>query len=253
MDVFALDFDGVLCDSAPEGAASAWRAGKEIWPDWAEPEPPPDCLGRFVRLRPVIETGYEMILLMRLICTEVADAEIRAHFPELAQRVAAETQRPREELIKLFGRARDVWIERDLSDWLSRHRFYPGLPEKLAATIETHTVFVLTTKQERFVNALLESRGIVLPDERLYGLDSGRAKEDILEELLARREFQNARFHFVEDRISTLRRVMERKALEPVRLYLADWGYNTPEDRERAAAIPRICVCSPNQFLASAT
>ena len=48
--VFALDFDGVLCDSAYECAVSAWRAGGELWPDWRVPEPPAECARRFVKL-----------------------------------------------------------------------------------------------------------------------------------------------------------------------------------------------------------
>ena len=31
--LWALDFDGVLCNSEPESSASAWRAGLERWPE----------------------------------------------------------------------------------------------------------------------------------------------------------------------------------------------------------------------------
>jgi hypothetical protein len=36
--------------------------------------------------------------------------------------------------------------------------------------------------------------------------------------------------------------------LDQWRLYLVDWGYNTPEERERAAANPRIQVIGPPTF-----
>ena len=34
-DLLALDFDGVLCDSARETGMTAWRAGQAIWSDWS--------------------------------------------------------------------------------------------------------------------------------------------------------------------------------------------------------------------------
>ena len=48
--------------------------------------------------------------------------------------------------------------------------------------------------------------------------------------------------HFFEDYLGTLERVAEDVRLEGVRLYLADWGYNTESMRTRAAAQARIEV-----------
>ena len=38
--------------------------------------------------------------------------------------------------------------------------------------------------------------------------------------------------------------------LENWQLYLVDWGYNTEEERQRAAADPRITLLSKDKFLA---
>ena len=35
--VFCFDFDGVVCDSAPETALSAWNASRVFWPELPEP------------------------------------------------------------------------------------------------------------------------------------------------------------------------------------------------------------------------
>lgn len=32
-DVYALDFDGVMCDSVGESSLSAWKSAEKLWPD----------------------------------------------------------------------------------------------------------------------------------------------------------------------------------------------------------------------------
>jgi phosphoglycolate phosphatase-like HAD superfamily hydrolase len=248
-DIFALDFDGVLCDSAAEMAVTAWRAGAQVWPAWDEPGPPSEYLSRFLNLRPVVETGYQAIFLMRLIDTGVDDKTIALQFPELCTRLLEEKEYSPAKLVRLFGQARDTWIDSDLDDWLSRHTFYPGVIEIFATKVETDPVFILTTKEERFVRTLLQSRGIRLPADHIFGLDTSKSKEDVLEQLSRRSEFDGGRFHFVEDRLQTLIRVAGRSSLRHVLLYLAAWGYNTPRDRERAASIPRITIWDSGSFL----
>lgn len=248
-DIFVVDFDGVLCDSAAEMAVTAWRAGAHIWPSWQGPEPPSKYLGRFLSLRPAVETGYQAIFLMRLIHRGVDDESIELQFPELCTRLLDETEYSVAKLVRLFARTRDTWIDRDLDDWLSRHCFYQGVVETFAGKVKTNPVFILTTKQERFIRILLRSRGMSFPAGHIFGLDTGTSKEDVLEQLLQRPEFDGARFHFVEDRVQTLIRVAERGSLRHVMLYLADWGYNTPRDREKARSVPRITIWDFGSFL----
>lgn len=156
----------------------------------------------------------------------------------------------RTRLVELFGRTRDEWIARDPTDWLGRHRFYPGTVQALSARAATDAVFIVTTKQERFVEALLRSQRILLPAGHIFGLNPLKSKEDVLEELSGRPEHRGARFHFVEDRLETLLRVSRRTTLDAVDLYLAAWGYNTEEERATAHAHPRIKVWSLSEFLA---
>ena len=65
--IVALDFDGVLCDSARETALSAWRAGAVYWPEWDRAAASESQIGRFIQLRPHLETGYQSVLIMRMI------------------------------------------------------------------------------------------------------------------------------------------------------------------------------------------
>lgn len=249
MDVFALDFDGVICDSVHETALTSWYAGREIWPMEALEDPPQAYLRRFVTLRPLVETGYQAVLLMGLIVKGLSDQSIASGFEVLCDQLLRETACSPEQLATVFGYTREQWIARDLRGWLGQHRFYPWVLEPLACRVEGVELFIVTTKQERFVQTLFEGYNIKFPAEHIFGLDTGRKKEDVLEELLARAEFRAARWHFVEDRLATLMRVAARDSLRNWHLYLVDWGYNTVTDREVASSNPAISLWSPEHFL----
>lgn len=249
MHIFALDFDGVLCDSARESAISAWRAGSQIWPQWRDVDLPKNFIERFIKLRPVLETGYQTLLLMSLIQKELDDAIIMSHFPELSMQLLQEKNVSSQQCARWFGEARDAWIAEDLAGWLSQQRFYPKPMEKLKEKLATNLVFIVTTKQERFVAALLSGWGITFSHEHILGFERGKPKEEILQDLLAQPQWHGSRWHFVEDRLETLLRVASHKPLAEVKLYLADWGYNTEAARNRAQQHPSITVWNQESFL----
>ena len=55
---------------------------------------------------------------------------------------------------------------------------------------------------------------------------------------------------FVEDKLSALEKVCAEPALDAWELFFVDWGYNTPEERERAAMNPRIRLIGLEEFKA---
>lgn len=247
-DCIALDFDGVLCDSARETALSAWRAGRQLWPEWSAGGPPADHVARFLEVRPWLETGYQAIIMMRLIADGAPDRAFAEELDEHCRRVLDEQGLQRQDLVRLFGQARDAWLRQDEAGWLAAHEFYPGVVEALQAAMERAEVVVITTKQERFARALLASRGVHLADDRLYGLERGRSKPAILGDLVMR-PGASARLHFVEDRAETLRQVLAEPALASVRLHYAAWGYGTPADLAWAHGEPRVRVWSLEDVL----
>ena len=247
-DAIVLDFDGVLCDSAAETGVSAWRAGRPLWTEWDTEEPPAECLARFIELRPLLETGYQSVLLMRLIYTGLSPRSIRSRFPDLCDAVMADLTLSRDELIDIFGRTRDNWVRQDADGWLARHRFYPTVVDRFLDRMHTDasSVFIATTKQERFVVALLATIGVKLPPAQLFGLDAGKAKEQVLHETLRGGQTQVC---FVEDRLETLLRVARQPQLACVKLYFANWGYSLPAEHRQASADPGITVWGPAEFL----
>ncbi|CAN0459917.1 unnamed protein product, partial [Ectocarpus sp. 12 AP-2014] len=81
-NVFAFDFDGVICNSQGESSRSGFRALRALWPEIAgalrtkdggqkdSNDAPAWIVDKMKDLRPIVETGYENILLVRLLIEE---------------------------------------------------------------------------------------------------------------------------------------------------------------------------------------
>ncbi|MBA0708571.1 hypothetical protein Golax_023677 [Gossypium laxum] len=231
-DLYALDFDGVLCDSCGESSISA--AAKVRWPalfdsvdsvleDW--------IVDQMHIVRPVVETGYENLLLVRLLVesrlpsirkSSVAEGltveDILENWSKIKAVIMEEWDENRDALIDLFGKVRDEWMDNDLATWIGANRFYPGVPDALK--FSSSTIYIVTTKQSRFADALLrELAGVTIPPERIYGLGTG-PKVKVLKQLQVRPEHRGMKLHFVEDRLATLKNVIKEPELDGWNLYL---------------------------------
>lgn len=245
--IVALDFDGVICDSAAETAASGWMAARTIWPDLFKTEMPNenDVLA-FRKIRPFLETGYQSILMMKMLQEGMSTSEIGARFDETCKRLMNENNLTKEKLIELFGATRDTWLKRNLNEWLSWHSLFPGVAEALKKALKSDAhLMIMTTKQERFVSAILGSYGIDFPPEDIWGLERKHSKEELLKMQLI--QSPKALF-FVEDRLKTLMNVEMNKGLESVILRYADWGYGTESDLSAAISDPHIKVFTLDEF-----
>lgn len=245
--VLALDFDGVLCDGLKEYFITAWKAYYNIWQP-ENPTPPPGLAESFYRLRPVVETGWEMPVVLRAVLQGVTETAILQDWSTIAQQIVNQEKLSPAELVAQVDGTRDQWIATDVDSWLAEHRFYPGVCDRLQSILQTEiSVAIISTKEGRFIRQLLEQQGIDLTDLQLFGKEVQRPKGDILLEL--KQVFgPDAVFWFVEDRLKTLQGIQKRLELADVELFLADWGYNTPRDREQAAHDPLIHLISLEQF-----
>ncbi|KAL2478748.1 hypothetical protein Fot_47762 [Forsythia ovata] len=261
-DLYALDFDGVICDSCGESSLSAVKAAKVRWPslfDGVDPSLEDWIVDQMHIVRPVVETGYENLLLVRLLLemripsirkSSVAEGltieEILENWFKIKPVIMEEWGENRDALVDLFGKIRDEWMDNDLATWIGANRLYPGVPDALK--FASSKVYIVTTKQSRFADALLrELAGVIIPPEKIYGLGTG-PKVKVLKQLQNMPEHEGLTLNFVEDRLATLKNVIKEPELDKWNLYLGDWGYNTPKEREEAASIPRIHIIQLSDF-----
>jgi phosphoglycolate phosphatase-like HAD superfamily hydrolase len=229
--LYALDFDGVICDSAVETGMTGWKAASQIWLDMQGPAPA-TLIEQFRLLRPIIETGYEAILAIRLLHLGDSVDSIYSSYADKTQALLAQAQVTTDDLKKLFGQTRDTWIADDLADWVAMNPLFPGVAEKLQQLSQKHPWLIITTKQERFVKQILQANAIELADQDIYGLDRNLSKVEVLKNLLTQLTEQT--IYFVEDRLPTLLNVAKQPELAGVQLIFALWGYNTETDKALA-------------------
>ena len=254
--LLALDFDGVVCDGRPEYFETAWRAYVEAWPPPALAPGRPDAVAaRFATLRPLIESGWEMPLLVHALLSGVSeDALANRHvWLTTAKGLMAAAGVSAETLGRALNRTRDDWFARDPDGWLSHHRFYPGIVTTMVSLAASETrVVIVTTKAERFVRALLAAQNPRLSAIEVVGREPGAPvpKPVTLRRLADKYGVgaDGAGLWFVEDMLETLEATATRPELAGARLFLADWGYNTPEDRASLGGTHRIRLLLLERF-----
>ena len=245
--ILALDFDGVICDGLIEYFVSTKQAYQQIWSEAVDDSLAP----MFYRLRPVIETGWEMPILLRALVLGIAEVEILENFQAIALQITESEGLTKQAVVQQLDRVRDSWIENDLADWLKLHRFYPGVIERLQQIVNSAVeLYIITTKEGRFAQKLLTQQGINLSMAQIIGKESKRPKYETLRILRDRHQQPGGdiSIFFVEDRLKALQQVIQQTDLESVELFLADWGYNLQGDRYLASQSQRIQILSLEQF-----
>lgn len=238
--IYALDFDGVICDSAVETAITGWKAATFVWPDMANTIPEESHIEQFRALRPQLEAGYEAILFMRLLQQGESVESIQANMASFMAELGTDAA----PLKQLFGQTRDQWIERARDEWITMNPLFSGIAEKLQ-NLNGQSWYIVTTKQERFVEQILQANQVDLPID-IYGLDRKMDKQLVLQELLEKHGGKTIRL--IEDRLPTLLGVLGNEKLSAVELQLVDWGYNTELDRSNART-QGIKVIGLSEFL----
>ncbi|MDZ8055583.1 MAG: HAD family hydrolase [Aulosira sp. ZfuVER01] len=246
--ILALDFDGVICDGLIEYFEVAWRTYCQLWSP-ANNTPTDNLASRFYRLRPVIETGWEMPVLIKALVDGISDEKILHEWVTIAPQILLDHKLQAREIAANLDNLRDKWIATDLDGWLSLHRFYPGVIGKIKAIVaSTVNLYIVTTKEGRFVQQLLQQEGVDLPPKAIFGKEEKRPKYEILRELIQTAAQKPVSLWFVEDRLKTLQLVQQQPDLTDVKLFLGDWGYNTQHDRETAQNNQQIQLLSLSQF-----
>mmetsp|Transcript_28254 Transcript_28254/g.39767 ORF Transcript_28254/g.39767 Transcript_28254/m.39767 type:complete len:355 (-) Transcript_28254:193-1257(-) len=255
--IYALDFDGVLVDSAAELGLSGFDAAKILFEGepWLKrklrrPDQIAKLVENFCQVRPCLETGWEAPLLLKLIADDDKRRSINDIMSEFQHGLRDEMMSTlgvtKESCNEALKRARNDWIgeDKDAEDWLEAHGFYEGACDavrQLLSDGKASDVYIITTKAADFSCRLLEKQKLYgqdapgggIPPENIFGLGSG-PKPKVLASLLSARGDDCAAV-FVEDRLLTLEETIQDTTIcHRVLPVLASWGYNTQEQRKTA-------------------
>ena len=167
--ILALDFDGVICNGLKEYFQTTLRTYQKLWKDdsqndleiWAN---------SFYKLRPVIETGWEMPILLRALVLQYEQDNIESNWHNVCSEIVTKENLNKQQVMSALDGVRDHWIQTDLDNWLALHEFYPGVLEKLGKLLDSSTLlYIVTTKEGRFVKQLLKQQNLSFPEDHIFG------------------------------------------------------------------------------------
>lgn len=246
MQLLALDFDGVISDSAPESFVVAVRTHCELESaervralagDLCEPERVPAAdefvnsalYAEFLEMMPLGNRAedYAVELLALESETRLAD---QAAYDAFKAEVAPERLR---RFHRRFYEVRQALADRDRAAWHGLMRVYETLPALLRRNADSCVLSIATAKDRRSVRNLLETYDLadLFPEDRVLDKEAGTSKRAHLETLSATHGIPFDAMVFVDDKVNHLDDV----APLGVVCGLAAWGYNGV----REAAIAR--------------
>lgn len=251
MKVLVSDFDGVICDGLKEYFYSSKLVYQEIWQDFGVDL---DSLqNTFNLLRPVVETGWEMPLLLRVLTWGETPENILQHWHNIKEKAI--------KIIDLEGiktgdisqkldLVRQKQINHNLENWLDLHCFYDGIIPKLKHLIKQGVkLYIITTKEGKFTRKLLEKEGIFFAENAIMGKEVKRPKYESLRLIIKEEKVKPSDISFLEDRLEALELVHQQEDLQEVKLFLALWGYNTEFTKIKAQKNPQINLLSLAGFI----
>jgi phosphoglycolate phosphatase-like HAD superfamily hydrolase len=242
--VLALDFDGVICDSAGEAFIVAARTFAETFPEQPlgpAAEGSAELLARFVEIMPLGNRAEDYAVILAAIAREQSIPD-QAAYDAFHASVAPERLRS---FHKRFYRVRAAWAEADPAGWLARLGLYPGIRELLRRRAADVRLAIATAKDRHSVRAILAAHGVadLFPEGFVLDKEAGEKKRMHVTQLAVQVGCAPAEVTFVDDKLNHL----EDVAALGARCVLAAWGYNGVRE-QRSAAAQGFLVCGLDDF-----
>jgi phosphoglycolate phosphatase-like HAD superfamily hydrolase len=242
MRALALDFDGVICDSAREAFIVAVRTYRALLsPTFARDERDEALFAEFVALMPLGNGATDYAVALAAIERGLAPADQRAYDAFRATLDPA----PLRTYHKQFYRERAAWMKRDLAGWQAQMRPYPGICELLRRRAGEVALAIATAKDRHSVRALLTQYGVadLFPDGSVLDKETSDSKRVHVTRIAERAGVPVSEVTLVDDKVNHL----EEVAGLGVRCVLAAWGYNGARER-RIAEAHGFLVCQLGDF-----
>jgi len=236
--LLALDFDGVIADSAREAFAVALRTWGELHPrsPLAGREEDAALYAGFLELMPLGNRAEDYAVALAALEAGVALADQRDYDAFYAGRDPAALRA----FHLRFYRVRAAWAEADPAGWLAATPAYPEVCAMLRRRAGEVELAIATSKDRRSVRRLLGAYGIsdLFAEHRVLDKEAGVRKRSHVASLAQELGEPASAVTFVDDKVTHLLDVAPLGA----RCVLAAWGYNGVRER-REAEQAGLLVC----------
>ena len=223
MKALALDFDGVISDSAPEAFVVAVRAFREEFPDGGiAPDAEDDAalFARFLEIMPLGNRAEDYGVALSAISRGIPlpDQDAYDAFYGTLDRARLKS------FHKRFYKVRHAWTDADPAGWFARIQPYPAMPGWIARRSRDVRFAVATAKDKRSVGRLLERYGLAefFAEDWVHDKETGVSKRAHITAIATQAGCAASEVVFIDDKVNHLIDVAETGA----RCVLAGWGYN---------------------------
>ncbi len=228
-DFLALDFDGVIADSIDECLVVSHNAFLEYHGSGQKlkniNEIEKEKIDAFRRLRNFIRSGEDYVFI-QLALHNRNQLTNQNDFDGFL----AKNKHLKPTFFNLFYQEREIFSSDQNHVWIQLNPLYPGIKTFLAHYQYKENLFIITTKKIEYVHKILKSHDIRLKENNCLHAHGQQTKLKIIKNLLDKYEISADHFYFIDDQIDTLINVKQAE----VQCLLAQWGYNNPEQWERA-------------------
>jgi len=223
-----FDFDGVLMDSLPEMAVTAYSTLKGELVTKLD-QIPRGALESYFRNRFHIQPiGDAPVLMNWCLKTGQFDHE-KVLSQEEYDSILRENDKPIVQRTAQFFEMRGQFKKKDIDAWFKLNA--PVQPLwRLLAEKNKGSLLVLTNKNREAVVALCNHFDLEISSDNVYSGDSGTTKIDNMQQIMQR--FKDSNYTFIDDSVKNLQEIDEHfnKEKKVVDLLFATWGYTGPND-----------------------
>lgn len=233
MRVLALDFDGVLFDSAAEAFVVALRAYRKEFPASrfaASSEQDAQLYAGFLELMALGNRAEDYAAALHALEHGIT-VESQAAYDALYKKLPRERLRA---FHKRFYRVRHAFASEDPDVWFAATSPYPGILPLLRKYANEVRLALATAKDRRSVRYLLQRAGAsdLFPEAFVHDKETGVSKCSHIEALAAEVGCGADEVTFIDDKL----RHVQDVATTGARCMLAGWGYNGPREQRQARA-----------------
>ncbi|KAK9835756.1 hypothetical protein WJX74_007318 [Apatococcus lobatus] len=247
-----------VVDSEPEVTAGCIDSAAALWPDVIgnlKDQELADVKAKMRTMRPVMNSTWEFLVAVRLLATDTDVTELQRNWSSACHQALKEwgtSERQVEEHSQKFRKQRVAGNE---EAFIENNKLYSGVADAVAQC--QYPWYVITSRAKdrtlKLLKGLLSQNwpedtprlyaGLSPPNERKIAAIRDIAQRPLVTE-------NKACLHFVDDRFETVQAVLEARDLRGINLkvYLADWGYNTEDEREAAEKMSGLLTINLKQF-----
>ena len=204
MKLLALDFDGVISDSAREAFAVAVRTHAALDPGsrLAGSERDESLYAGFVELMPLGNRAEDFFLALEILGAG-AVVESQADYDAFRTRYSAQALR---DFHQRFYQERAAWSERDPQGWLQQMAVYPEIPELLRRLASRVELAIATAKDRRSVRRLIQHYGFgeLFSEGSIHDKETGVHKRAHIQQLSRQCGIEASEITFIDDKVNHL-------------------------------------------------